>query len=88
MPIMRVGTLERKFSLRCEQCDAIGVPLRVESQTESTLALALRCSACSREWTTQGDLPVFLAWVKPDRRRRDASTAVHITGMASGFKTR
>jgi len=82
MRIMRVAAIQRKFSLRCEQCEAIGVPLRVESQTESTIALALRCSACAREWTTRGDLPVFLAWVKPDRRRHDASKVVSLAGRS------
>ena len=35
--------------------------------------LALRCSACALDWTTQGDLPVFLAWVKPDPRLETAT---------------
>jgi hypothetical protein len=67
---MSVSTVEPRFSLKCRHCSANGVPVRVESQTMTTIVLALRCSACAMEWTTQGDLPVFLAWVKPDRRRR------------------
>jgi hypothetical protein len=68
---MSVSINEPRFSLRCRHCNATGVPVRVESQTMTTLVLAVRCSACESEWTTQGDLPVFLAWVKPDRRRRE-----------------
>jgi hypothetical protein len=66
---MAVAVLEPTFSLKCRQCGDIGVPLRVESQTATTIALALRCETCAVDWTTQGDLPVFLAWVKRDRRR-------------------
>ncbi len=66
---MAIGVIDPKFSLKCRQCGDIGVPLRVESQTATTIVLALRCGVCALEWTTQGDLPVFLAWVKPDRRR-------------------
>ena len=64
----------RKFSLTCQQCGVTGVPVRVESQTPSTIALAIRCDACGHDWRAEGDLPAFLAWVKPDRRRavRDA----------------
>jgi hypothetical protein len=67
---MSVSTIEPKFSLKCRHCGAAGVPVRVESQTTTTLVLALRCNACAVDWTTEGDLPVFLAWVKPDRRRK------------------
>jgi hypothetical protein len=66
---MQAETTERKFSLKCRQCAGLGVPLRVESQTPTTIVLALRCCVCGVEWIAEGDLPVFLAWVKPDRRR-------------------
>lgn len=66
---MAVTVLEPRLSLKCRQCGGVGVPLRVESQTATTIALALRCETCALEWTTRGDLPVFLAWVKRDRRR-------------------
>lgn len=76
---MPVSMLEQKFSLKCAQCGALGVPLRVDSQTPHTIVLALRCTACASTWTAKGDLPVFLAWVKPDRRRKmpDGTRVVH-----------
>ena len=64
--------IHRNFSLKCRQCAAVGVPVRVDSQTPETIVLALQCLTCGLEWLTQGDLPVFLAWVKPDRRRKNA----------------
>lgn len=66
MRVLRL--MEPKFSLKCSQCTTVGVPVRVESQTTTTIVLALRCQKCGREWIAEGDLPVFLAWVKPDRR--------------------
>lgn len=61
--------IQRKFSLTCPQCSLTGVPIRVESQTLTTLTMSVRCASCNKEWIADGDLPVFLTWVKRDRRR-------------------
>ena len=65
--------IEPKFSLKCRQCAGMGVPLRVDAHTPATITIALRCSQCQVEWLAKGDLPVFLAWAKPDRRRHPRS---------------
>jgi hypothetical protein len=70
---MPLNVMEHKFSLKCRQCGATGVPVRVDSQTPTTIVLAVRCRSCALEWTAEGHLPVFLAWVKPDRRRRTSA---------------
>ena len=57
------------FSLICHQCRATGAPVRVESQTETAIILAIRCGACPHQWTAVGDLQTFMIWLKPDRRR-------------------
>ena len=66
---MQPEPIAPEFSLKCHRCAKLGVPLRVDSQTPTTIVIALRCNQCSVEWIANGDLPVFLAWVKPDRRR-------------------
>ena len=68
---MNASTLSRKpFSLICQQCGTTGAPVRVESQTESALILAIRCGTCAHQWTVVGDLRTFMLWLKPDRRRQ------------------
>ena len=75
---MQAETIESRFSLKCRKCAGLGVPLRVDSQTPAIIVIALRCSQCQVEWVAKGDLPVFLAWVKPDRRRtRRLAKQVH-----------
>jgi hypothetical protein len=67
---MQGESIEQRFSLKCRNCEGLGVPLRVDLQAPTILVLALRCRMCGVEWVAKGDLPVFLAWVKPDRRQR------------------
>ena len=68
---MDAPTMSRKqFSLICQQCSTTGAPVRVESQTETVIILTMRCGACRHEWTVAGDLPAFMTWLKPDRRRQ------------------
>lgn len=68
---MDANTISRKqFSLICQQCGTTGAPVSVESQTETVIVLAIRCGACSHQWTVVGDLPAFMTWLKPDRRRQ------------------
>lgn len=66
---MGTSTLNRTFSLKCPQCGTTGAPVRVESQTQAVIVLSIKCAACAREWTVEGDLPAFMTWLKPDRRR-------------------
>ncbi len=61
----------KQFSLMCQQCGTTGAPVRVESQTETVIILAIKCGACTNQWTVAGDLPAFMAWLKPDRRRHE-----------------
>ena len=68
--LMAIEPIRKILSLKCERCSRAGAPLRVESQTNTTLVLAFHCQTCATEWTTEAVLPVFLAWVKPDRRQR------------------
>lgn len=65
---MGTSTLNR-FSLKCQQCGTTGTPVRVESQTEAIIVLSVECPACAHVWTVEGDLPAFMTWLKPDRRR-------------------
>lgn len=67
---MDIESIKNKSSFKCPQCGAAAAPLRVESQTDTAIVLALRCNTCAIEWTTEANLPVFVAWVKPDRRQR------------------
>lgn len=67
--LMAVESITKLLSLQCERCRTAGVPLRVESQINTTVVLAFRCRSCATEWTTEAVLPTFLAWVKPDRRQ-------------------
>lgn len=67
---MGISTVNRTFSLTCQQCGATGAPVRVESQTPSVIVMSIRCDACAHEWTVEGDLPAFMTWLKPDRRRQ------------------
>ena len=66
---MGTSTLNRTFSLKCQHCGTTGSPIRVESQTETTILLSIECPSCAHLWTVEGDLPAFLMWLKPDRRR-------------------
>ena len=68
--LMAIESITKLLSLKCARCGTAGVPLRVESQINTTVVLAFHCHACAIEWTAEAVLPVFLAWVKPDRRRR------------------
>lgn len=68
--LMAIESITKLLSLKCARCGTAGVPLRVESQSNTTVVLAFRCQTCAVEWTTKADLPVFLARVKPDRRQR------------------
>jgi predicted Zn finger-like uncharacterized protein len=66
---MSSTAVERTFSLTCPHCNLAGIPVRVESQTLATLAMAVRCALCNQEWIAQGAPPAFMLRVKPDRRR-------------------
>lgn len=67
---MGIEPIEKRSSLTCSRCGTTAVPLSVESQTDTTMVLALRCKTCAIDWTTEADLPVFLARIKPDRRQK------------------
>jgi hypothetical protein len=66
---MRADAIESRFRLKCGTCAGLGVPSRVDLHTPAIITIALRCSQCQVEWIAKGDLPVFLAWVKPARER-------------------
>ena len=61
----------RSEQLRCPECKSgSGRPLRVQSETNNQLSVAMRCGECGNEWALDRESKGVLMFPKPDRRKK------------------